>query len=69
MSIGNRIKELRKEKNMTHDDLSKLLNVGKSTISNYERDYRKPDIDTLNKLADIYNCSTDYLLGRTDMKK
>lgn len=37
-------------------------------MSNYERDYRDPDTDTLLKLSDLYNVSTDYLLGKEDVK-
>lgn len=66
MSLGYRLKKLREEKNWHLEKVASFLNVSIPTISNYERDYRKPDIDTINKLADIFDVSTDYLLGRTD---
>ncbi len=46
--------------------LAEKLNVAPSTISGYENGKRKPDMDTLAKLADYFQSSTDYLLGRTD---
>lgn len=59
-----RIKELRKQKNITQIQLANYLGVVKSTISLYENENRMPDIETLNKLADYFNVSVDYLLGR-----
>ncbi|KAF1677632.1 transcriptional regulator [Bacillus sp. SKDU12] len=38
-------------------------------MSNYERDYRDPDTDTLLKLSNLYNVSTDYLLGKDEVSK
>ncbi|WP_432661811.1 helix-turn-helix domain-containing protein [Wukongibacter baidiensis] len=66
MTLGEKIRLLRETKKMTHDDLAKLLNVGRSTISNYERNYRKPDIDMLKRIASVFNVTTDYLLGITE---
>jgi transcriptional regulator with XRE-family HTH domain len=51
---------------MTQLELASTLGVGKTTISNYETEYSTPDIETLNKLAQHFNVSIDYLLGRTD---
>lgn len=65
--LGVRIKEGRNALGLTQDELAKKLNVsGKSVISNYEKGYSKPDLDTLAKMAKIFGCSVDYLLGRTD---
>ncbi|WP_432405287.1 helix-turn-helix domain-containing protein [Wukongibacter sp. M2B1] len=66
MTLGKKIRLLRESQKMTHDNLAKLLNVGRSTISNYERDYRKPDIDMLKKIANVFSVTTDYLLGLTE---
>lgn len=65
--IDRRIKELRKSKKITQDELGFILGLsGKSAISNYENGYSTPDNDMLKKIADYFQVSTDYLLGRTD---
>ena len=46
--------------------VGKALNIGGRTIGNYESGERMPSLDTLVKLADYYEVSADYLLGRTD---
>ncbi|PHJ38058.1 hypothetical protein P378_12000 [Desulforamulus profundi] len=65
--FGKRIKELRVQHNMTQSDLARLLKVSPSTIGMYEQGRRDPDTDTINFLADFFNVSADYLLGRTDI--
>lgn len=67
--LGKRIRELRKEKKLTQEQLGKILNVSHSTINRYESGLHQPDIESLNILANTFNCTTDYLLGRTDMKE
>ena len=69
MSIGNKIKKLREEHNMTQGDLAKLLELGNSTISMYENEVRYPDTFALKKIAEIFNVSTDYLLDLSDIKE
>lgn len=64
--LCERIKKLRELNKISQTELGKKVNVGKTTISNYETGYSKPDNDTLVMLADALNCSADYLLGRTD---
>ena len=59
-----RLKELRKEKNLTQADIGKLINVAPNTYLNYEKELHEPPFDTLCKLADFYNVSLDYLIGR-----
>lgn len=63
---GERIKQLRKAKKLTQEELGKIVNVTKVSISGYENGNRSPDTDTLQKLADILDTTTDYLLGRSD---
>ena len=65
----NRIKELRKEINMTQSELAKKLNVAQNTISNWENESRDVDNESLVKLSEIFDVSVDYLLGKTDIKK
>ena len=62
---GNRIKELRIEMAWTQQDLAERLQTTKQAVSQYERGVRKPDLDTLTALCDIFNVSSDYLLGRS----
>ena len=64
----NRLKELRIKKNIKQQDLAKALNITKQSVSNWENNKRLPDINTLIQLADFYNCSLDYLVGR-DLKE
>lgn len=66
--IGDRIKTLRKQKQITQEELAKILGFGKSAISLYESGQRMPDPGTLQKLADFFDVSVDYLLCRTDIK-
>lgn len=66
MALGERIRLIRLEKEMTQEELGKLLSVGKSTISQYETNKSTPDAATISKIADIFNTTTDYLLGRTN---
>lgn len=66
---GERLKRLRIEKKLTQSELGNIINVTKVSISGYENGNRSPDTDTLQKLADYFGVSTDYLLGRTDIKE
>lgn len=68
MNFGVRLRELRKERGLTQAELAKLLSIGESTISFYESGKRQPDYETLIRLADFFNVSVDYLIGRTDDK-
>lgn len=63
-----RLKELRKEKNITQIKLAMELNMSQNTISRYETGERQAGYDELIKIADYFNVSIDYLLGRTDKK-
>ena len=66
--LGKRLKMLRESNNLTQIDLGKILGVGNVTLSQYEKGDRNPDYDTLLRIADYFNVSTDYLLGKTDLK-
>lgn len=63
---GNRLKELRKEQNITQSNLAKILNVTQDSISLWEKNKRVPDTQYIIQLADYFNVSADYLLGRSD---
>lgn len=66
----NRIKELRKEKNLTLEQVGKDMNLATNTISRYETGKREPKLETWNKLAEYFNVPTFYLMGlnRNDLK-
>lgn len=66
--FGLRLKKLREKKNLTQAQVAQRLNMHKSTIFNYESNYRKPSIDTIVLLSRFYNVSTDYLLGVDNTK-
>lgn len=63
-----RLKKLRKEKNISQLKLATDLNMNQNTISRYENKEREADYETLIKMADYFDVSLDYLLGRTDKK-
>ncbi len=65
MKLSNRIRELREEKNLTQIELAKKFNITSASISQYELGKRFPDQETLEKLADYFNVSIDYLIGRS----
>ena len=62
----NRIKELRLAKNITQEELGKVLNVQKAAISKYENGRVEPSIEVLKLASKFFDVSTDYLLGRSD---
>ena len=66
---GNILRELRLEKDITQEDLGKVLNVSKQTVNNWENNRRKCDLDTLFKLAKFFGVTVDYLLGINENKK
>ncbi|HOS70501.1 MAG TPA: helix-turn-helix transcriptional regulator [Bacillota bacterium] len=68
MEFGERLRDLREEKNLTRHLLADKLNVSYSTISKYETNIRFPDKGTLIALADFFDVSLDYLLCRSDIK-
>lgn len=64
--LGRRLKKLRNSIKLTQEELGKEVNVTKVSISGYENGNRSPDTETLQKIADFFDVSTDYLLGRSD---
>lgn len=63
-----RLKELRKERNISQLKLALDLNMNQNVISRYENLEREADYETLIRLANYFNVSIDYLLGRTQNK-
>lgn len=64
MFLGFRLKELRKEKNLSQMELGKILGVSKVSISGYEKGNRIPSMDIFMQILDTFDVSADYLLGR-----
>ena len=67
--LGTRIKELRKEFGLSQVDLAARMEVTKQTISNWENGNIQPSIDMLVGLANVFNVTTDYLLGLDDVPR
>ena len=65
MSFGPRLKELRTNKKLTQQQLGDIIHVSKVSVSGYENGTRTPDTDTLQSIANYFNVSLDYLVGRT----
>ena len=65
--IGDTLKRLRTKKGLTSEELCSKIGIKGGSYRNYERNDRKPDYDTLVKLADFYGVTTDYLLGRSEL--
>lgn len=62
-----RLKYLREKENISREHLAKALDITYSALSKYETGNRQPDFQTLQKFADFFGVTTDYLLGRTDI--
>lgn len=65
--LGERLKSLRGKR--TQEEVSKALGLSRARYSHYENNRVEPDAEILNKMADFYNVTTDYLFGRTDKKE
>lgn len=68
MNFAQRLKKERTDRDISQTDLGKILNLSKQTISSYENGGSFPGQETLNKIANYFNVSIDYLMGRSDIK-
>lgn len=64
--FSERLKELRLSKGLTMEQLSKEIETTRGTIGNFENGNKKPSLDMLIKIANYFDVSIDYLVGRTD---
>ena len=64
--FAHRLKELRKEKNLTQVQLAELLGVSKGTVAMWEIGKREPNFETLDALSDIFDRRIDYILGSSN---
>ena len=62
----NRISNLRKQANLSQNDLGKIIGVAQNTLSQWENGLREPDFDSVIKISEYFNVSTDYLLGKEE---
>ncbi len=65
MNIGNRLAFLRDQRGLTQEELAASLGISRAALSHYEKGRREPDTETLGKIADLFQVSIDYLVGRT----
>lgn len=69
MNYYRRIRDLREDRDLTQEQIVKILNMHKTTYTNYEQGKREPPFDFIIKLAKIYDVSIDYIAGLTDEPK
>ncbi|MFC5472163.1 helix-turn-helix domain-containing protein [Cohnella suwonensis] len=65
MNIGSRLAFLRDQRGLTQEELASSLGISRAALSHYEKNRREPDTETLGKIADLFQVSIDYLVGRT----
>lgn len=68
MNYGERLKRLREDRKLSQQQLADRLNINRSTYARYELGQTQPDYETLQRLADFYGVSVDYLFGRENKK-
>ncbi|SMF72728.1 DNA-binding transcriptional regulator, XRE-family HTH domain [Paenibacillus uliginis N3/975] len=61
---GHRIAELRENNGWTQEELSEAIGISRASLSHYEKNRRKPNLETLTRLADKFHVSIDYIIGR-----
>lgn len=66
-TVGERLKKLRKRKKLSQQELADRLGINRSTYARYETGDTQADYDTLVKIANFFDTSVDYLLGRTNI--
>lgn len=67
-TFSERVRDLRMSMNLSLRQLSKVTGLSHSAICKYEQGTREPTFESLEALADVFNCDIDYLLGRSDIK-
>ena len=66
MTLADRLKELRKENNMTQNELAKMLDMAKGTVAMWEMGKRNPGFEALEKMSEIFDRRVDYILWTSD---
>ena len=62
---GQRIAELREQQRLTQEELAVIIGVSRASLSHYESNRRKPNLITLTRLADLFQVTIDYIIGRS----
>ena len=65
---ANRLRDVREDKDLKQKDLAQILQIHQTTYSDYELNRLNVPVSALHTLADFYEVSVDYLLGRTNVK-
>jgi len=66
MKYGNRIAKLRDERRLTQEELAGKVGITRAALSHYENNRREPDYETMQKIADFFHVSIDYIMGRSN---
>ncbi|TBL70854.1 helix-turn-helix domain-containing protein [Paenibacillus thalictri] len=66
MQFSSRILQLREQRQLTQKELAHAIGISRATLSHYENNRRQPDLDTLNKIAEYFEVSVDYLVGMSE---
>ncbi len=69
MDLGSNIAQLRERRGLSQASLAKDLHISQASLAMYETNKRKPNVEMLDIIADYFNVSTDYLLGREEKNK
>lgn len=69
MKLAERLKELRKERTLRQEHVAVALDISMSAYCNYEQGKREPTASVIIRMADYYDVTTDYLLGRSNNRK
>lgn len=69
MEFNEKLKALREAKGYTQEDIAGKLNIARQSVSKWEQGINEPDVETLKRLAEIFECSVDELLSEEEMKQ
>lgn len=67
--LAERLREERLKKELTQKELGDLLGITDAAVGMWENGRRTPDVDVLGTLAELFDCSVDYLIGRSEVRK
>jgi len=67
--FGERLKMLREKAGVSQQKIADMVGLTQQAVGKWENDKAEPDLATVTKLADFFDCSTDYLLGKTNIRK
>lgn len=65
-TCGDKIAALREKRGLTQEELASKIGISRASLSHYEKNRREPDYNTINKLANYFHVTADYLLGRVE---